>query len=585
MTPTRPPAGASARPSRGVRRCGAYCSPSALGVADPIEGRPAPRRDRRLPHALSIEAIERLVAHPEGAGALALRDRALLEVAYASGLRVSELVGLERPRVDLGGRALTVSGKGDRERSVPFGRAAAQALREYLERGRPLLAPHARHDRVFVNARGGPLSRMGFWKILRKHARGAGIEGRVHPHALRHSFATHLLQGGADLRVVQELLGHASVTTTAIYTHVDRAYLREVHRTFHRAPDVQPTGNREYLMNGIVARGGGDRPVSGDVRAARRLPRAGQHRRQGAVLLNGWSAKDAGDVHGAAPLPHALSVGWGSRSRTTRSARRPCIPANSTAPERLGVILSGVEFYLQITLTRTATCRCCRWAPASCSSVKLNSGETELPGAGRRTVRRGRRERFVYRPVAIDVSTRYRVPRRQGRSQRRSRWARSTPATDDASSHLVRGAARIDRPAHRIRWRRSLLFDCGLYQGHRDEAGSGSTARSRSHAESTVVVSHAHSTTPATRRRCRRDGGHHLTPATADCNASCADSAFLQGRTPSTSTSGGRAPPRRALYRPADVDDRDPLRDAPWDLWPGRAWSTSTPATSWARRS
>jgi len=205
----------------------------ALGVANPVEGRPAPRRDRRLPHALPVEAIERLIAHPEGEGPLALRDRALFEIAYASGLRVSELVGLERPRVDLGARMLTVSGKGDRERSVPFGRAASEALRAYLDRARPLLAPRARHDRVFVNARGGPLSRMGFWKILRTHARGAGIEGRVHPHALRHSFATHLLQGGADLRVVQELLGHASVTTTAIYTHVDRAYLREVHRTFH----------------------------------------------------------------------------------------------------------------------------------------------------------------------------------------------------------------------------------------------------------------------------------------------------------------------------------------------------------------
>jgi len=116
---------------------------------------------------------------------------------------------------------------------VPFGRAAAAALREWLERGRPALAQRARHDAVFVNRRGTPLSRMGFWKVLRGHARAAGIASRVHPHALRHSFATHLLQGGADLRVVQELLGHASVSTTAIYTHLDRGYLREVHRSFH----------------------------------------------------------------------------------------------------------------------------------------------------------------------------------------------------------------------------------------------------------------------------------------------------------------------------------------------------------------
>jgi len=140
---------------------------------------------------------------------------------------------------------VTVLGKRDRERTVPFGRAAERALREYLERGRPLLVtgrtrrragaarPAPRHDAVFVNARGGRLGRMGYWKILRGIARAAGLATRVHPHALRHSFATHLLEGGADLRVVQELLGHASVTTTAIYTHLDRAYLREIHRTFH----------------------------------------------------------------------------------------------------------------------------------------------------------------------------------------------------------------------------------------------------------------------------------------------------------------------------------------------------------------
>jgi integrase/recombinase XerD len=164
---------------------------------------------------------------------LALRDRALLELAYAGGLRVSELVGLTRDAVDLNGRALTVTGKGDKQRLVPFGRAAARALAQWLERGRPQLARNSRVDHVFVNARGGPLSRMGWWKILRGHARGAGVTARVHPHALRHSFATHLLEGGADLRVVQELLGHARVSTTAIYTHLDRGYLREVHRQFH----------------------------------------------------------------------------------------------------------------------------------------------------------------------------------------------------------------------------------------------------------------------------------------------------------------------------------------------------------------
>lgn len=202
-------------------------------TGDPVAVLPAPRRERRLPHAVTLADVERLLAQPEGQSPLALRDRAMLELAYACGLRVSELVGLERGQVDLRERAVSVTGKGDRQRIVPFGRAASAALDEWLERGRPVLARRARHDRLFCNARGGPLSRMGWWTILRGHARRAGIATRVHPHALRHSFATHLLEGGADLRVVQELLGHASIATTAIYTHLDRGYLREVHRQFH----------------------------------------------------------------------------------------------------------------------------------------------------------------------------------------------------------------------------------------------------------------------------------------------------------------------------------------------------------------
>lgn len=200
---------------------------------DPVALLPAPRRERKLPGVLTLGQVESLIAHPQGDSPLALRDRAMLELAYGSGLRVSELVGLPRASVDLAGRSLTVTGKGDKQRVLPFGRIAHAALCAWLERGRPQLASHARHDAVFVNARGGTLSRMGWWKILHGHARGAGVTARVHPHVLRHSFATHLLEGGADLRVVQELLGHANVTTTAIYTHLDRSYLREVHRQFH----------------------------------------------------------------------------------------------------------------------------------------------------------------------------------------------------------------------------------------------------------------------------------------------------------------------------------------------------------------
>jgi integrase/recombinase XerD len=205
-------------------------------ASDPLTQLPPTRRERKLPHALSVDDVERLLAQPEGEGPLALRDRALLELAYASGLRVSELLGLEIAHLDLARRTVTVIGKRDKQRAVPFGRHAERALRQWLDRGRPALAGRGRIRTVFANARGGRLSRMGFWKILRGHARAAGIAVRVHPHALRHSFATHLLGGGADLRVVQELLGHASVATTSIYTHLDRAYLREVHRSFHPRP-------------------------------------------------------------------------------------------------------------------------------------------------------------------------------------------------------------------------------------------------------------------------------------------------------------------------------------------------------------
>jgi integrase/recombinase XerD len=234
-----------ARRRSALRGLHAWLERGTARLADPLAEMPPTRRERRLPRALSVEEVERLLAQPEGEGPLSLRDRALLELAYASGLRVSELCGLERRRLDLGARTLTVVGKRNKERTLPFGRAAERALRAWLERGRPLLVERSvgggprgrgagsRLDAVFVNARGGPLGRMGFWKILRGHARAAGIASRVHPHVLRHSFATHLLHGGADLRVVQELLGHASVATTAIYTHLDQAYLREVHRTFH----------------------------------------------------------------------------------------------------------------------------------------------------------------------------------------------------------------------------------------------------------------------------------------------------------------------------------------------------------------
>jgi integrase/recombinase XerD len=225
-----------ARRRSALRGFHGHLARGGVAMVDPLAELPPPRRDRKLPHAIPAEDVERLLAQPEGDEPLALRDRALLELAYASGLRVSELLSVEPAHLDLTGRTVTVIGKRDKQRAVPFGRMAERALIAWLDRGRALVARDPRVHTVFVNARGGRLSRMGFWKILRGHARAAGLATRVHPHALRHSFATHLLQGGADLRVVQELLGHASVATTAIYTHLDRGYLREVHRTFHPRP-------------------------------------------------------------------------------------------------------------------------------------------------------------------------------------------------------------------------------------------------------------------------------------------------------------------------------------------------------------
>ena len=194
------------------------------------------RVGRPLPKALSVEEVERLLAQTLGEDPRALRDRALLELSYASGLRVSELLGLECESVRFKERFVVVLGKGGKERIVPFGGAAARSLERYLEGGRPLLARTSRTAALFLNRSGRRLGRAGFWKILGGYARAAGFTKAVSPHVLRHSFATHLLEGGADLRAVQELLGHASVTTTQIYTEVSREHLREVHRQFHPRP-------------------------------------------------------------------------------------------------------------------------------------------------------------------------------------------------------------------------------------------------------------------------------------------------------------------------------------------------------------
>jgi len=203
--------------------------------ADPSADLEGPRRVKEVPRTLTEEEIGRLLEACGGPRDLDRRDRALLEIAYGTGLRVSELVGLGNEEVDLRENWVRVRGKGRKERVVPLGQPARNALRAYFHQVRPQLLGERRDPgTIFLNARGGPLTRMGFWLILRRRARQAGLNLRaVHPHVLRHSFATHLLQRGASLRVIQELLGHSSLSTTEIYTAVDRNYLHRVHREYH----------------------------------------------------------------------------------------------------------------------------------------------------------------------------------------------------------------------------------------------------------------------------------------------------------------------------------------------------------------
>ncbi|MFN9088301.1 MAG: site-specific tyrosine recombinase XerD [Gemmatimonadaceae bacterium] len=200
---------------------------------DPTERLDAPQRGRTLPDVLSVDEVTRLLAAPALDERLAFRDRAMLELAYGAGLRVSEWIGLAMKDVLLEDALVRVLGKGNKERLVPIGRSAIGAVAVYLRELRPVLERGEGRGLLFLNGQGRPLTRMGAWTILRKYVQLAGIEKAVSPHTLRHSFATHLLQGGADRRAVQEMLGHADIATTQIYTHVDREYLRSVHRQFH----------------------------------------------------------------------------------------------------------------------------------------------------------------------------------------------------------------------------------------------------------------------------------------------------------------------------------------------------------------
>ncbi|MHB8156007.1 MAG: site-specific tyrosine recombinase XerD [Desulfocucumaceae bacterium] len=212
---------------RGFHR---FLASEGITKKDPTE---TPRLDKKLPEVLDLSEVEKLLAQPDPASLLGLRDKAMLELLYACGLRVTELLTLKTSDLFFDQDFIRCFGKGSKERIVPVGRSARNWTDKYRQGSRPALLKKFSTEVLFLNNRGRPMSRMGFWKLLKAYAKKAGIKKRVHPHILRHSFATHLLEGGADLRSVQEMLGHADISTTQIYTHVDREYLKEVHRQFH----------------------------------------------------------------------------------------------------------------------------------------------------------------------------------------------------------------------------------------------------------------------------------------------------------------------------------------------------------------
>ena len=203
-----------------------------------ISGNPAsrvrfPKLRIALPKFLTNAEVESLLSGPDPSKPLGQRDKAMLELLYATGLRVSELAGLKLQQVHLNAGYLVVRGKGDKERLVPMGEWACEALRSYLEEGRVAILRKAFHQSVFLNHRADRISRQGIWKIIKQYSKVCGIHKNLTPHLLRHSFATHLLENGADLRSLQAMLGHADISTTQIYTHVARTRLKEIHRTFH----------------------------------------------------------------------------------------------------------------------------------------------------------------------------------------------------------------------------------------------------------------------------------------------------------------------------------------------------------------
>jgi integrase/recombinase XerD len=222
-----------ARALNAVRMFYRYLVAEKTIVSDPTADVRAPRTSRTLPRFLTLEDVDKLLAAPDVKTALGHRDAAMLELLYATGIRVSELVSLRLRDANVDAGLLTCMGKGSKERILPLGRSAVARLRAYLERARPELLDGRNQASLFPNCRGGGMTRQGFWKNLKEYGRAIGLKNRLSPHVLRHSFATHLLERGADLRSVQVMLGHSDISTTQIYTHVNRERLRRVYRDFH----------------------------------------------------------------------------------------------------------------------------------------------------------------------------------------------------------------------------------------------------------------------------------------------------------------------------------------------------------------
>jgi integrase/recombinase XerD len=231
----RPPASSATiqRKAASLRSFYRHMRREGLRDSDPTATLTPPRKSRKLPRVLGRAEVQRLLEQPQGTDPIAMRDRAMLELMYACGLRASETIDLEMGNIDLVDHVVRARGKGSKERLVPVGRTAARAVADYMRRGRPALVGERTQPHLFVNFRGGQLTRQGLYKIIGRHAKSAGLEDKMSPHTLRHTFATHLVAGGCDLRSVQEMLGHADVSTTQLYTHLSNQHIKDAYFRAH----------------------------------------------------------------------------------------------------------------------------------------------------------------------------------------------------------------------------------------------------------------------------------------------------------------------------------------------------------------